>query len=49
MSEHAPELGEPTDIEQTEATLVVDLTDEQTIETPDELGGTGGQQPGGAG
>ena len=49
MSEQAPDLGEPTDAEQTDATLDVDIHFEPTIETPDELGGTGGEQPGGAG
>ena len=29
--------------------LNVDTDDDSTINTPDELGGTGGQQPGGAG
>jgi hypothetical protein len=49
MSEHAPELGSPTDIENLDDELDVDTDDESTIKTPDELGGTGGQQPGGAG
>jgi len=49
MSEHAPELGSPTDIENLDDELDVDRDDERTIDTPDELGGTGGQQPGGAG
>jgi hypothetical protein len=54
----APELGQPTDArvgDDTAAFLLnggrpdVDHEDEQTIDTPDELGGTGGEQPGGAG
>lgn len=54
----APALGQPTDAalgDDTAAFLLsggrpdVDRDDEKTIETPDELGGTGGTQPGGAG
>jgi hypothetical protein len=57
----APSLGPPTDspvgVEAAQATFgentrdpVDEPTDaEKTIETPDELGGTGGQQAGGAG
>ena len=56
--QRAPALGEPTDAalgDDTAAFLLsggrpdVDRDDEQTIDTPDELGGTGGEQPGGAG
>ena len=49
MSEHAPDLGPGTDAETVEKHLDVDLDGEQTVETPDELGGTGGEQAGGAG
>ena len=49
MSDSAPELGPPTDIEETDDELHVGTDDEKTIETPDKLGGTGGEQPGGAG
>lgn len=59
VSDTAPDLGPPTDIEETDdelhvddlhvGELHVDSGDEKTIETPDELGGTGGEQPGGAG
>ena len=48
MSEQAPDLGPPTDIEEVDEELHVG-DDDKTIETPDELGGTGGEQPGGAG
>jgi len=48
MSENAPELGPSTDVEQVDEQLQVD-TDDKTIDTPDELGGTGGEQAGGAG
>ena len=52
----APDLGEPTDI-QPPAPSGADVDDvgageddsERTINTPDELGGTGGEQAGGAG
>ena len=44
----APELAPPTDAQDVDAEL--DLpADEPTIDTPDELGGTGGEQSGGAG
>lgn len=49
MTEHAPDLGPPTDIEDVDEQLNVDTDDAQTIDTPDELGGTGGEQSGGAG
>lgn len=65
MSEHAPDLGRPTDAaigEETAALLLSGERDavrrrhgdpagdaEQTLETPDALGGTGGPQEGGAG
>ena len=61
IEQHAPELAPPTDspigAEAAQATFgentrdaVDEPTDaEKTIETPDELGGTGGQQAGGAG
>ena len=49
MSDKAPELGPPTDVENSDDELHVDAGDDKTIETPDELGGTGGEQPGGAG
>jgi hypothetical protein len=49
MSEKAPELGPPTDVESVDADFQVDTDDEKTIDTPDELGGTGGEQAGGAG
>jgi hypothetical protein len=47
----APRLGEPTDVDEVgrELDLDLDVSDEQTIDTPDELGGTGGEQSGGAG
>jgi len=54
----APELAEPIDAtigDDTAAFLVsggrphADSDDEPTIDTPDELGGTGGEQSGGAG
>jgi hypothetical protein len=49
MSEQtAPDLGPPTNAEDVDEQLDVD-GDEKTIETPDELGGTGGEQSGGAG
>jgi hypothetical protein len=50
MSEKAaPRLGSPTDAEDVEAKPELDVEDDKTIETPDELGGTGGEQAGGAG
>ena len=50
MSEKpAPRLGAPTDAQDVDTDLVVEMDDEKTIETPDELGGTGGEQAGGAG
>lgn len=49
MSDNAPELGPPTDAEDVDAKLPIDNDDEKTIDTPDELGGTGGEQAGGAG
>ena len=55
----APDLGPATDAavgDDTAAFLLrggrvepATAGDEKTIETPDELGGTGGEQPGGAG
>ncbi len=50
----APELGEPTDAQTVDAEAEVGTidpggADEATIDTPDQLGGTGGDQPGGAG
>lgn len=48
MSEHAPDLGSPTDAQEVGDELDLD-DDEQTIDTPDDLGGTGGEQAGGAG
>ena len=45
----APSLGEPTDVDGLDHGLDIDEADEQTIDTPDELGGTGGEQSGGAG
>ena len=49
MSEQAPDLAPGTDAESVPRPLDVDLGDEETIDTPDELGGTGGEQAGGAG
>jgi len=50
MSRQAPDLGSPTDVEDVGNEFNVDTADdEKTIETPDELGGTGGEQAGGAG
>jgi len=52
MSEQAPDLGAPTNAQDVSDELDLDTaldTDEQTIDTPDELGGTGGEQAGGAG
>jgi hypothetical protein len=49
MSEQAPHLGAPTDAQDVGNALDLDTDDEQTIVTPDELGGTGGEQAGGAG
>jgi hypothetical protein len=50
MSEKpAPRLGPPTDAQDVDAELGLDVDEEKTIETPDELGGTGGEQAGGAG
>jgi hypothetical protein len=46
----APVVGQGTDAQDVDADLDLDLEpDEPTIDTPDELGGTGGEQPGGAG
>ena len=45
----APDLGVGTDAQDVDAEVDPGSDDEQTIDTPDELGGTGGQQPGGAG
>jgi hypothetical protein len=59
--QRAPDLGTPTDaaIGEDTATFLLQggrpggtdtpTAEEKTIETPDELGGTGGEQPGGAG
>jgi hypothetical protein len=44
----APALGTPTDAEDVESELELP-DDEPTMDTPDELGGTGGEQAGGAG
>jgi hypothetical protein len=49
MSEQAPDLGSPTDAQDVDGGLDLDTDEEQTIDTPDELGGTGGEQAGGAG
>jgi len=49
MSEKAPELGPPTDVEDVDNEIDVDNEADRTIDTPDELGGTGGEQAGGAG
>ena len=49
MSELAPDLGRPIDVQDLDRELDVDVTDEATIDTPDQLGGTGGEQSGGAG
>lgn len=51
-TQQAPVLGEQTDINPvvTSTAAGVDpATAEQTMDTPDELGGTGGAQAGGAG
>jgi len=48
QSEVAPALGTPTNAEDVEGEVELP-DDEATIETPDELGGTGGEQAGGAG
>ncbi|MEN3273787.1 MAG: hypothetical protein V7636_2548 [Actinomycetota bacterium] len=45
----APDLGPGTDAQDVDAEGQSGSDDEQTIDTPDQLGGTGGQQPGGAG
>jgi hypothetical protein len=54
----APVLGEPTDVtvDPGEVTAAVDSDEragsdprERTMDTPDQLGGTGGEQSGGAG
>jgi hypothetical protein len=50
----APRLGDPTDIEALDiddpgADYDIGGSDDRTIDTPDNLGGTGGQQSGGAG
>lgn len=56
--EEAPELGPPTDAAVGDDTAAFLLqggrpeplpADEPTIDTPDDLGGTGGEQAGGAG
>jgi len=52
MTQEAPDLGEPTDANGDGApppSAVGEVADEQTMATPDELGGTGGEQEGGAG
>ena len=49
MSDTAPELGPPTDVEDVDSEMHVDIDADKTIDTPDELGGTGGEQAGGAG
>lgn len=46
--QQAPDLGPPTDANDVDSGLDIG-DDEQTMETPDELGGTGGEQSGGAG
>lgn len=48
MSEQAPDLGPPTDAQDVAEQLDIG-DDEKTMDTPDELGGTGGEQAGGAG
>jgi hypothetical protein len=52
MSDHskqgAPDLGAGTDAQQVDVELDPG-SDEPTMDTPDELGGTGGKQSGGAG
>ena len=51
--QHAPELGTPTDSDVGDAALAKSQSDDvdmpKTMDTPDELGGTGGEQAGGAG
>jgi len=52
--QRAPELGTPTDSQVGDAAVNAshesgDSNPEQTMDTPDELGGTGGEQAGGAG
>jgi len=52
--QQAPELGTPTDskvgnVAVNAANESGDSNPEQTMDTPDELGGTGGEQAGGAG
>ena len=49
MSERAPDLGASTDAEDVDNELDVDCDADRTMDTPDELGGTGGEQAGGAG
>ena len=49
MDDNAPELGSPTDVQDVGDELDLDDDNEQTIDTPDKLGGTGGEQSGGAG
>jgi hypothetical protein len=48
VTDNAPDLAEPTDAQDVDGELELPA-DEKTIDTPDELGGTGGKQPGGAG
>jgi len=52
--EEAPTLGEQTDVSSEpsdggESGAAGESTDELTMKTPDQLGGTGGEQAGGAG
>jgi len=53
VSQDAPDLGPATDVDADDRPGTADVagceTDEVTMATPDELGGTGGQQSGGAG
>jgi hypothetical protein len=59
-SAEAPDLGPAVDVpagadavrqhdEETADTALADPSDDPTVETPDDLGGTGGPQAGGAG
>jgi hypothetical protein len=48
MSERTPDLGSATDAQDVDEELELP-DDEPTIDTPDDLGGTGSKQPGGAG
>lgn len=46
--QNAPDLGAATDVQSVDDAMEAP-DDEPTTDTPDELGGTGGRQPGGAG